>query len=82
MQQLLFCCKSPAGTNVPARNGIIRMTRPGMGLCQGKTCGHHVRGILARELGLSPAEIEECTPRSPNRPQEMYVLGNEADLYE
>lgn len=58
---------------------IKRYLRAGMGLCQGKTCGRLVKGILAKELGMSPAQLEECTPRSPNRPAEMWVLGNEVD---
>ena len=60
-------------------NEIKRYLRAGMGLCQGKTCGRQVQGILARELGMSPAQIDDCTPRSPNRPAEMRVLGNEVD---
>lgn len=63
-------------------NEIKRFLRAGMGLCQGKTCGRQVKSILAKELGMSPAEIEECTPRSPNRPAEMQVIGNEVDLHE
>lgn len=58
---------------------IKRFLRPGMGLCQGKTCGRQVKSILSRELGMPFADIEECTPRSPNRPGEMQVLGNEVD---
>lgn len=60
-------------------NEIKRYLRAGMGLCQGKTCGRQVKGILARELGMSPAQIDDCTPRSPNRPAEMRVLRNEVD---
>lgn len=56
---------------------IRRYLRTGMGLCQGQTCAKLVKGIVARELGVSPAELEPATSRAPMRPVEMQVLGNE-----
>lgn len=56
---------------------VRRFLRSGMGLCQGQTCGRLVRGIIAKELGVSPAEVDHATPRAPMRPVEMAVLGNE-----
>ena len=56
---------------------IRRFLRNGMGLCQGQTCARLVRGIVAQELGCSPAELEPPTPRSPMRPVEMVVYQNE-----
>ena len=56
---------------------IRRYLRSGMGLCQGQTCSRLVKGIVARELGVSPAELEPATARSPMRPTEMKVFGNE-----
>ena len=47
---------------------IRRYLRTGMGLCQG----------VARELGVSPAELEPATSRVPMRPIEMYIFANEA----
>ena len=52
---------------------IRRYLRTGMGLCQGQTCSK----IVARELGVSPAELEPATSRVPMRPIEMYVFANE-----
>lgn len=49
-------------------NEIKRFLRPGMGLCQGQTCGVHVKRILAAELGINPSLLTEWTPRSPMRP--------------
>ena len=49
-------------------NGIKRVTRAGMGLCQGQTCQHLVTQILTGELGVSPAEVEPTTARAPVRP--------------
>lgn len=56
---------------------LRRYLRNGMGLCQGQTCGRLVKGIVARELGVSPDEIEPATSRAPMRPVEMNVIGNE-----
>ena len=56
---------------------IRRYLRTGMGLCQGQTCSRLVKGIVARELGVSPAELEPATARSPMRPTEMKVFGSE-----
>ncbi len=49
-------------------NGIKRITRAGMGLCQGQTCQRLVTQILATELGINQAEIEPTTGRAPVRP--------------
>ena len=56
---------------------IRRYLRTGMGLCQGQTCGKLVKGIVARELGVSPAELEPATSRAPMRPIEMEVFARE-----
>ena len=56
---------------------VRRFLRVGMGMCQGGTCGKLVKGIIAKELGVKPAELEECTSRSPARPIEMRVFANE-----
>lgn len=56
---------------------IRRYLRTGMGLCQGQTCGKLVKGIVAKELGVSPAELEPATSRVPMRPIEMHIFANE-----
>ena len=55
-----------------------RYLRNGMGLCQGQTCAKLVKGIVARELNVSPAELEPATSRAPMRPIEMRVFAAEA----
>ncbi|MBO7386453.1 MAG: (2Fe-2S)-binding protein [Lachnospiraceae bacterium] len=57
---------------------IRRYLRAGRGLCQGQTCSRLVKGIAAKELGVSPAEIEPATSRVPMRPIEMRIFANEA----
>ncbi|MCH3971283.1 MAG: (2Fe-2S)-binding protein [Oscillospiraceae bacterium] len=56
---------------------VRRYLRCGMGLCQGQTCGKLVKGIIARELGVRPSELEPATGRAPMRPTEMKILGSE-----
>lgn len=58
---------------------IRRYLRTGMGLCQGQTCSKLVKGIVARELGVSPAELEPATSRAPMRPTEMKILAKEVE---
>lgn len=56
---------------------IRRFLRCGMGLCQGQTCGRLVKSIVARELKVSPAELEPAVSRAPMRPMEMEILGRD-----
>ena len=56
---------------------IRRYLRTGMGLCQGQTCSKLVKGIVARELGVAPSELEPATSRVPMRPIEMKIFANE-----
>jgi bacterioferritin-associated ferredoxin len=55
-------------------NGIKRVTRAGMGLCQGQTCQRLISQILVSELGLPPAEVEPSTSRAPVRPIRLSVF--------
>jgi NAD(P)H-nitrite reductase large subunit len=56
---------------------IRRYLRVGMGLCQGQTCGKLVKGIVARELKISPDQLEDATSRAPTRPVELSVLAQD-----
>jgi bacterioferritin-associated ferredoxin len=57
-------------------NGIKRITRAGMGLCQGQTCQRLVTQIIAEELRQSVADIEPTTARGPVRPLNLAVFAN------
>ena len=59
---------------VTRMNEVKRLTRAGMGLCQGKTCGRLVAGILARETGQSLQELKPSTSRPPTRVLTLGVL--------
>jgi bacterioferritin-associated ferredoxin len=58
-------------------NGIKRVTRSGMGLCQGQTCQSLVTRILAQELGIHPAKLEPTTARAPVRPIRLSVFAGQ-----
>lgn len=55
-------------------NGVKRVTRAGMGLCQGQTCQRLVTRILCQELGLTPDLVEPTTARPPTRPIPLDLL--------
>ena len=54
-----------------------RYLRSGMGVCQGQTCGNLVKGIIASELKVSPAEVVPASSRAPMRPIEMCILAED-----
>ncbi|MGM9617317.1 (2Fe-2S)-binding protein [Butyricicoccus sp.] len=58
---------------------IRRYLRAGMGLCQGQTCSKLVKSIVARELQVSPAELEPAASRAPMRPIEMRIFAKEEE---
>jgi bacterioferritin-associated ferredoxin len=68
--------KEAIRSGIRTLNGIKRITRAGMGLCQGQTCQQLVARILAEELGISPAEIDPTTARGPVRPLRLEVFAN------
>ena len=61
-------------TGMSTASGVKRVTRAGMGLCQGQTCGRLVAGLVARHTGTAPAEVESVPARPPVRPVPMGVL--------
>jgi thioredoxin reductase len=47
---------------------IRALTRAGMGICQGRACQRQTAVILARAVGVTPAELDPPTARPPVRP--------------
>lgn len=64
------------GTTV---NEVKRLSRAGMGLCQGRICCRLVSQIISERTGRPLAQIEPTTFRPPVRPIPM---GTMADLQE
>lgn len=58
---------------------IKRVTRAGMGPCQGRTCRQLIAGELSRIYGIPMEEVLMPTFRPPVRPISMGIL---ADAYE
>ena len=58
---------------------IKRVTRAGMGPCQGRTCRNLIAAELARAYGVSQEEILMPTFRPPTVPVSLGML---ADAYE
>ena len=59
---------------------IRRYLRSGMGLCQGQTCGKLVKSIVARELKVSPVEVDPAVSRAPMRPVEMEIMAEDGGV--
>jgi len=57
---------------------VKRMTRCGMGECQGRTCCHQVVHILARECGVTPDAIGGYEVRPPLFPLPVGALAQAA----
>lgn len=61
-------------------DGVKRRTRACMGLCQGKTCGRLVQGMVARQTGQKPADVPPQKSRMPARPVKIGTFGGPEDV--
>jgi len=62
-------------------NQVKKLTRAGMGLCQGRTCAKVVESILASE-GKMPAGTEPYQARPPVRSIPVAALADTADQFD
>jgi len=53
---------------------VKRLTRAGMGICQGRTCGRMVAQIIHECTGIPLSDIALSRPRAPVRPVQADVL--------
>lgn len=53
---------------------IKRVTRAGMGICQGRTCRRLVTKILMEMTGMKVDEVDQDTPRPPLRPTSLQTM--------
>jgi NAD(P)H-nitrite reductase large subunit len=66
--------KEAINLGVTTINEIKRLTRAGMGLCQGKICWRLVMNLLSKETGRPPSELMPSTCRPPTRPISLEIL--------
>ena len=59
---------------------IKRLTRAGMGVCQGRRCREQIALLLALTSGVSPAKIPLASYRAPVRPLPLSVLADDASM--
>jgi NAD(P)H-nitrite reductase large subunit len=55
-------------------DAVKRMTRAGMGLCQGRTCQHLIERLITEETGLKTGELQPISIRPPLRPTALKDL--------
>ena len=66
--------KEAINLGVTTINEVKRLTRAGMGLCQGKICWRLVMSLLSQETGRPPSELMPPTSRPPTRPVSLEIL--------
>jgi hypothetical protein len=63
------------GNGAPNPDQVKRLTRAGMGLCQGRRCREQVSALLALAAASSLADIPLATYRAPVRPIPLGLAG-------
>lgn len=58
---------------------VKRMTRAGMGLCQGRICGHLVARSIAEKTGQDPGHLLPDTVRPPVKPVPLEILAERGE---
>jgi hypothetical protein len=68
--------KSLLDDGPPNQDQVKRLTRSGMGQCQGRRCRDQVAMILAAEAGKPLAQVPLATHRAPVRPLPLKVIAD------
>jgi bacterioferritin-associated ferredoxin len=55
-------------------DAVKRVTRAGMGICQGRTCQHLVERLITQESEVPVAELPPLSVRPPLRPTKLDVI--------
>ena len=55
-------------------DAVKRVTRAGMGLCQGRTCQHLVERLITQETDASTTDLPPLSVRPPLRPTKLGVI--------
>ena len=53
---------------------VKRLTRAGMGLCQGRTCARLMQRIMSEETNMNMSDLLPLSKRPPTRPIEIESL--------
>ena len=64
------------GNGPPSPDQVKRLTRAGMGLCQGRRCREQVAALLALGAGAPLAEVPVGSYRAPVRPLPLALAGS------
>lgn len=64
------------GEGAPSPDQVKRLTRAGMGLCQGRRCREQVAALLALGAGTALSEVPLATFRAPVRPMPLSLAGS------
>ena len=64
------------GEGPPNPDQVKRLTRAGMGLCQGRRCREQVAALLALGAGAGLGSVPLATYRAPVRPTPLGVVGS------
>ncbi|MDB6085207.1 MAG: hypothetical protein JWN43_3088, partial [Gammaproteobacteria bacterium] len=67
---------SMLGEGIPNPDQIKRLTRAGMGLCQGRRCREQIQALLALGAGVSLEQIPLASYRAPVRPLSLRLAGH------
>ena len=65
------------GEGCPGPNQLKSFTRAGMGLCQGRLCGHTITETIAQLSGRAPQEVGYYRIRPPIKPLTLGELAGE-----
>lgn len=60
-------------------NDIKRLTRAGMGLCQGRMCGSLVAALIAQRTGQELGDVAPARFRPPVRPIKLGLIADTQD---
>jgi len=67
------------GEGAPNPDQVKRLTRAGMGVCQGRRCREQVACLLALSAGCELSEVPLATHRAPVRPLPLSVAAGQED---
>jgi thioredoxin reductase len=68
------------GEGLPNPDQVKRLTRAGMGVCQGRRCREQIQALLALDAGVPLAQIPLASYRAPVRPLSLRLAGQTEEV--